>query len=918
VLYGRGTESAALDALLVSAQAAQSAVLVVRGEPGVGKTALLAEALNHGADFCVLRGLGVESESELPFAALHRILRPVLAHTARIPRPQADALESSFGLSPSRRVDRFLISVAVLSLLAEVAEQRPVLCVVDDAHWLDHASADALLFVARRLQAEPVAMLFAVREDEPGAFVTHDLPELRVGGLDESAAAQLLRDYAGAVLSPEVLTRLVADARGNPLALRELPGLLSPDQREGREPLPDPLPVGDRVKAAFLQRAHRLPQGTQTLLLVAAADDTGELDVVMRASQTLGASRADLDRAEGAALVRIEKSRIMFGHPLVRSAVYQEASFAARQRAHQALADVLDGDLDADRRAWHRAAAMVGTSDTVADELEAAADRARHRSGYLAACAGLERAAELTSTGPLRARRLTAAAEAAWLAGRPERALALLDQADALAPEGRVRADVQHLRGVIHLRCGIPGDGYAILVAAAREVADLAPEKALAMLFDSGEAAGYVGDVAAIVEASRRAAELPLTSPEATFVVGLLSSVAVLMEGKTREGASAMTAVLTRAVQFEDPRWLVWAAVVAAAIGDERTAHSLYGRAHALARATAAVSTLTNVLEAFSLAGILAGRYATVTADAAEGLALAREARLANSACHHLATLAFVAGVQGREADCRSWAGEAAESASARGLGLQNSIAEWAQALLDLGVGRPTEAMNRLRALSAGGPGTSHPFIVLAATPDLVEAAVRAGRAEVAQTALLALERFAERGAPPTWALALRARCRGLLSAGAAAERHFGEALTLHAQTQRSFDRARTQLAYGEHLRRSRRRLAAREHLGPALDEFERLRAAPWAERAAAELRATGEHARKRDYSTIDQLTPQELQIVRFVGEGATNKDVGAQLFLSPRTIDYHLRRIFIKLGISSRAELIVLRQGDKPTIPVS
>jgi DNA-binding CsgD family transcriptional regulator len=291
---------------------------------------------------------------------------------------------------------------------------------------------------------------------------------------------------------------------------------------------------------------------------------------------------------------------------------------------------------------------------------------------------------------------------------------------------------------------------------------------------------------------------------------------------------------------------------------------------------------------------------------------------LENSACDHLATLAFVAAVQGREADCRGWAEEVAESASSRGLGLQNSIAEWAQALLDLGIGRPTDAMNRLRALGAAGPGTSHPFIVLAATPDLVEAARRAGRVEVAQTALLAFEHFAERGTPPAWVLAALARCRGLLSAGAAAQRHFVQALTFHAGTERSFDRARTQLAYGEHLRRSRRRLEAREQLRPAFDEFERLGANPWAERAAAELRATGEHARKRGYSTLNQLTPQELQIVRFVGEGATNKDVGAQLFLSPRTIDYHLRRIFIKLGISSRAELIVLRQGAKPAAPAS
>ncbi len=492
------------------------------------------------------------------------------------------------------------------------------------------------------------------------------------------------------------------------------------------------------------------------------------------------------------------------------------------------------------------------------------------------------------------------------MAGRPVGvALALIERAEALAPTAGLRADLQHMRGVIELRCGRPAEGCALLLAGADAIAASDPHKALDMLFDAGEAAAYAGDVVATVEAGQRAGRLRVVSHEAEFLVGLLTGVASLMEGRTAVASAGLAEAVARAGDYDNPRWLAWAGTAAGVTGQDRAEYALYQRANALARRSGAVTTLTSVLEAFGFSGVMAGRYAAVAADAAEGLRLAREAGFVNSACYHLATQALVAAIRGRDDDCRAGAAEAAELAAAHGLGLQNAIAEWARALLDLGSGRFGEALDRLERLAWGGPGTNHPYVVLIATPDLVEAAARANHPEAGQEALAGLERFTDDGAPG-WALAVRSRCRGLLSAGVAAERHYDEALRLHAGSGRSFDRARTALVYAEHIRRSRRRIQAREHLRMAIDEFDRLGAHPWAERARGELRATGESARRREVDVVEELTPQELQVARYVAEGATNKEVAAHLFLSPRTVEHHLRKVFRKLGISSRSELMV------------
>jgi len=910
MLYGRDAECAVIDRLVADAGNLRSGTLVLRGEAGVGKSALLAYAADRAAlasPVRVLRGIGVESESELAFAALHQIVRPVLDHVDRLPGPQAAALRAAFGLEAANGDNRFLIGVGTLTLLAEVAEERPLMCLVDDAQWLDQPSADALAFTARRLEAEGIVLLFAARDDDLRRFTPADLPELHIAGLDAAAAAALLTERSPTALRPDVRDRLVEVTQANPLALLELPATLNADQLAGRAPLPDPLPVSDVLERTYLERVRRLAAPAQTLLLVAATEETGELAVVSAAAGPLGVGGEAMAAAETAGLVHIEEGRIRFRHPLVRSAVYRSATFSRRQAAHQAIAETLAGDEHADRRAWHRAAAAMGPDPDVADELERSAERARRRSGYAAAARALERSAELTTGATSRDRRLAAAADAAWVAGQPDRAKSLLDRATSGTLEARQRADIAHLRGVIELRCGIPADAFTILAAGSAEVAATDPAKALAMLLPAREAASYAGDASLTIEAGRRAAALPRGEERVDrFMLDLLVGIGSILEGNTARGVQLLRGALALAGAFEDPGRLGSAGTAARYLGDDAATHDFYARGVARARVAGQLGMLPYLLEYLAAAEVAAGRYAAATASASEGLRLARETGQESSVCQNLAILALIAAMQGREDACRSRAAEALARAVPRGLRLQAAGATWALALLDLGLNRSAEALPRLETL-ADGSETGHPIIGLLAVPDLVEAAVRADQTHRAQTALAGFEQWASHATPP-WALALVPRCRGLLSAGAAADRHFAEALRLHSNSGRPFDRARTQLLYGEALRRARRRMDAREHLRVALTAFEQLGAVPWAERARAELRVSGETSRRRDPSTLDQLTPQELQIVRFVGEGATNREVAAQLFLSPRTIDYHLRNIFAKLNISSRAELIRVR----------
>jgi DNA-binding NarL/FixJ family response regulator len=898
VLYGRTAECAAVDRLLEDARSGRSGVLVLRGEAGVGKSTLLGYAAERAADgpegMAVLRAAGIESEVELPFATLHQLLRPLLDRVGRLPEPQAAALNGTFGLAATPS-DRFLLSVGVLSLLAEAAEERPLVCLLDDAQWLDQASADALVFVARRLAAEGVVLLFAARDPEVRRFDAAGLPELQLTGLEDAAAADLLAARPGA-MAAEVRDRLLRAAAGNPLALVELPAMLEPAQLAGRAPLPDPLPVGARVERAFADRIQRLPPATRAALLVVAADDTGEVATVLRAGRLLELDGLALGPAETAGLVRVAGGRAEFRHPLVRSAVYRNAGFGERRAVHLALAESMDGAADADRRAWHRAAVAAGPDEPVAAELERSAERAQARSGYAAAAAALERAAELTGDGAARAGRLAAGANAAWLAGRPDWALGLVERAAGGAAPPRLGAELAQLRGQIELFCGSPADAHRILADGAAGIAAADPERAALLLAGAAQAAWVAGDTARAVAAAEQLAGLALpegspTGPPGRVYMGL----AAFMDGDPARAAPLLRAVVEASPADAPPDQLMSAASAAMFLGDDRAASA--------ARAAGAVGALPWVLQLVATVEAWTGRWGPAMASASEGLRLALETRQQIASAHQHGLLAWLAAAQGREPDCRAHAAAALEVAAPRGIAPQVAMAGWALGLLDLSAGRPAPACDRLQELATPGSGHGHPLLALWSAADLVEAAVRSGRAEAAPAALALLEGWAAAAGAP-WGLALAARCRGLLAGGEEAEACFAEALDLHAAGGRPFDRARTQLLYGEALRRGRRRSQARGHLRAALDGFDQLGAEPWAERARAELRASGETARRRDPSTLTQLTPQELQIARLAADGATNREIAAQLFLSPRTVEYHLYKVFPKLGIASRAEL--------------
>jgi DNA-binding CsgD family transcriptional regulator len=906
-LYGRDPECAAIDRLLEGARRSRSGVLVLRAEAGVGKSALLGYAHSRGTDLRILQAVGVEPEIELPFAALYQLLRPVFPYLDRIPDVQAAALRSALAIAPGDTDNRFVIALAVLSLLAEVATDGPLLCLVDDAHWLDQPSADALSFVARRLEAEGIVLLFAAREGDARSFPGSGLAEREVRGLNPAEAEFLLVERFGSAIAPETRRAIREAAQGIPLALLEIPMALTPAQRSGRQPLPHPMPLGHDLEAILLERVHRLSAPAQLLLLVAAAEGSGEADVVLSAASRLGIPPSTLLDAEASGSIRTGGSTLVFRHPILRSVIYHGASLPQRQAVHRALVETLPGELNADRRAWHRAALVLPPEDEVADELERTAGRARSRSGHAAAYRALRRAAELTSSDERRARRLASAARAAWDAGRPDEAIALLRAAET-ETDADTYAELRHVQGEIELCCGTPLQGATVLMEGANRVAWTDPRKALQMLFDAAFCGNYTGDPSVMLEAVRRASTLPIkeSEPEAPLV-DLLAGMVAMLEASGTGFRARLLQALDRLADTTEPRWLFWAGAAAAGIGDQARDDALVRRAEAIARRSMAVGTLAMVLERIAWTDMMHGQVAAASIHSEEGLQLATETRLTNSACFHRAILAWVAAARGDQHACISLAEQASETATTHGLGPHNSIAHWAVGLLHLGLGQWEAAAMRLEAVSSPAPGTGHPYVALRALPDLVEAAVRAGRPDVAESAATRFADYAQKGALD-WQLALAARCRALITHPAAAkEKLLSAALVFHDRDRRPFSRARTMLLLGEHLRRERRRTEARSQLRSATEIFERLGAAPWEARARAELRATGETARKREPNTLTQLTPQQLHIVRLVAEGATNKEVAAQLFLSPRTVDHHLRNVFAKLGISSRAELIRL-----------
>jgi DNA-binding CsgD family transcriptional regulator/tetratricopeptide (TPR) repeat protein len=909
VLYGRDPERARLGALLDAALASRSGALLVRGEAGIGKSALLADLRERASDMHVLVASGVESESQLPFAGLHQLLRPALGLLDRIPVRQAAALGGALGLSEASGYERFLVFAACLSLLSELAEERPALCLVDDTHWLDEASTEALSFVARRLDAEGIVIVFAARVGEGRRLELAGIPTLDLSGLDAKAAAAVLARGAGVAAAPAVRDRLLALTRGNALALVELPSALSAAQLAGREPLPDALPLTENVQRAFLERVRRLPEPTQRLLLVAAADDTGRAAIVLRAAEALGADAAALESAEELGLVSVRASRLEFRHPLVRSAVYARASAPKRRAAHRTLAESLAEAGEDDRGTWHVAAAALGPDEQIARRLEEAAGRVSGRGGYEAASRAWERAAALSADDAARGRRLVEAARAALFPGPNDRALELGERALRHVYQPLLRAEIARVLGIGKIMRDSPLEGQRILVDAARDILPASPGKALQLLALTINASTERGDAALLTESCALAAtiETPARDDETQFALCLITGIGSIARGDLERGMRLIDEAVRWAMTADDLRHLVLAAIGTLWTADEQRGAALLDRAVSLARTRGALGMLGHALGLRASRLLWRERFEDASLDAHEAVRLAREFGYENIVPPPLDVLAMVAAIRGHDDKARDLAAEAIAIASTHGLEFSDGAARWALAVVDLGRGRWRQSLERLNALAETGPACGSISLEALTAPDRIEAAVRAGMAAPAEDALRTLQASAERPAA-AWAQPLLASARALV-AESDESRHVDEAVG------GPFILGRIHLLHGEHLRRRHRRVDARTHLRAALERFEHIRAAPWAERAREELRATGETTATPEPSTLSQLTPQELHSARLVAQGLSNKEVATQLFLSPRTIDFHMRNVFRKLDITSRTQLARLPLGDEPQI---
>ena len=905
-MIGREIECARVDELLERARLGRSGALAIRGEAGIGKTALLDYAVGRADGMLVVRALGVESEAELEFSALLEICRPLLHLLDQIPVGQAGALRTALGLAVASAYDRFLIGAACLSLLAAAAEAGPVAVVIDDAQWLDRASADAILFAARRLEADAVCILFAVREGEERTFRAPGIGSLRIGGLDREAAADLLARDAGSLIVPDVSDRLWRATGGNPLAMLELPSNLSARQLAGREPLEEPLPTGTNVERAFAQRARALPADSQRALVVAAAAVTDEITAISAAVEQLGVQAAAVEAAEDAGLITLRGGRIVFRHPLVRSAVYQAAVPSERRMAHRALAASIPRDVQPEQRAWHLAAAALGTDEDVASALAVAAEHALGRAGYAAAAAALERAARLTPQDDRRRRRLVSAANACWVAGYSETARALLEEALEGCSDPHLRADALHLLGKIEYHEGPPMPAHARLVEAAHLVEELDPPKAVEILSDAVEACVYAAEPAPAAMVARRARALsPRDGSYADFMAEANLAESLFYGGHADSGATMFERVLAILDDSEelqrDPRLVSRAAIGLCWLERGVEAHETALRAAALAREQSAIGALPHALMVVTWASKRVGRWQEALASGSEGVALAREMDQTTIMIDCLGELTLIEAYRGEEDVCRGHCDEVQAISTKLGLGNRARFNDCVLGLLDLGLGRLDEAAARFEACAAWLEELDVHAVEAVPIPDLVETYVRLGRTDDARAALARLRT----GASPRFAEVVAARCAALVAGENDFEDHFRRALDLHPPDDDVLGRARTQLCFGERLRRGGRRIEARAQLRAALETFERLGAGPWEERARGELRVSGERLRRREPHEAEQLTPQELQIALQVADGKSNKDVGAALFLSHKTIEFHLGRVYRKLDINSRAELI-------------
>jgi len=913
-LLDRGAQRAALDGLLGDLRSGRGRALVVRGEAGVGKSALLEYAVGAAADMRVVRAAGVESEMELAFASVHLLCGPLLDRLERLPVPQRDALGVAFGLREGGAPDRFMVGLAVLTLLAEVAEDRPLLCVVDDAQWLDRASAQVLAFAARRLLAEPVGLIFAARE--PGKQF-RELAELEVRGLPDDDARALLGSVVRFRLDEQVRDRILAETAGNPLALLELPRGLSPAQLAGGFGLVGAQPIPARIEEGYRRRIETLPDQTRLLMLVAAAEPFGDPVLAWRAAGRLEIPASAAEAAEADGLLELG-ARVRFRHPLVRSAVYAAASLPQRRAAHRALAEVTDRDRDPDRRAWHLAAAAPGPDEEVAAELERSAGRAQARGGMAAAAAFLQRAVELTADPGPRSERALAAAQASLQAGAFDAAAELLTTAMAGPLDELQQARVDLLRGQIAFASTAGSDAPPLLAKAAKRLEPLDAALSRQTYLAAWVAASITGQFAGAgdlheVSLAARSSVPPAGAPQPSDL--LLDALAVVVT----EGRAAAAPLLRRAVRVfagdeitigERVRWALPAIIAAVMVWDEQGWHTIAAREVRACRDAGLLAQLTLAVNEVACLATSRGDFAAADSLIAEAEAIAA----ATGTLFPPVATVLLAGFRGAEAVATPLIEAVITAARAAGQGVAIQHAQRVSAILHNGLGRYEEALAAAQQASEQAPEL---YVSMWALPELIEAASRAGQTGLAADALARLAE-ATSIAQTDWAQGIYARCRALLSDGDNAEDSYREAVGRLSRIGFRPELARAHLLYGEWLRRERRRVDARVQLRTAHEMFAAIGMQAFAERAHRELRATGETARKRTAGTAnDQLTPQEDQIARLAASGLSNPEIAAQLFLTTHTVEYHLRKVFTKLGISSRVQLWQALPGsgrDGPT----
>ena len=917
-LTDRRAERDALDRLVDAVRSGESRTLVVRGDPGMGKSALLGYLTRRASGCRVARAAGVQSEMELAFAGLHQLCAPMLDHAEHLPAPQRDALRVALGLSAGPPPDRFLVGLAVLGLLSEVASGQPLICVIDDEQWLDQASAQALGFAARRLAADAVGLVFAARPpaDEWATDELAGLPELAVTGLREDHARALLDSVLPGPLDAQVRDLIVAETHGNPLALLELPRGLTPAELAGGFGLPGAAALPGRIEESFRRQLAALPGPARQLLLVAAADPSGDRALVARAAERLGIPAQAAVAAQDAGLLELG-ARIWFRHPLLRSAAYRAASVPDRQAAHAALAAATDPAADPDRRAWHRAQAAPGPDEEIAAELERSAGRAQARGGLAAAAAFGERAVLLTADPGVRAERTLAAARASLQAGAFPKALDLLASAESGPLDESQSARVDLLRGQVGFASGLGSDAPPLLLKAARRLEPLDAGLARETYLTAWMAALFAGRLACggdLLEISRAARAMPPSgSPGHAEVV--LDALAELVTDGPVAAAPALHDVISmftgggNLTPAQELRWGWLAQAAASALWDDDTWRAMLTRQVRLARDVGALDQLPVTLGALGTAVVWSGDFATAETLVAESDAVC--AATGTRAAPFTAMM--LAAWRGAETEALALTAATLADATAAGQGIAVTFAQWVSSVLHNGFGRYEAALAAARQASDDTPGN---YVSMWALPELIEAAVRSGQPGVARDALSRLEGLTRAGGTD-FGLGIEARCRALASPSAAAEACYTEAVTRLGRTQLRPELARAHLLYGEWLRRENRRADARAQLRTAHEAFAAIGAAAFGDRARRELLATGETVRRRGPGAASTLTSQEASIARLAADGCTNPEIGAQLFLSARTVEWHLRKVFTKLGISSRRELrqALPQPGPSPSL---